>query len=127
MENRTSAEVSRALNEALYGTIKPANIWFLLEYNGVYTNDAWGDARIPNEVKTKLNGMKKARPLLIRQPKQVNAVDRRVSLFVVNAAAETPHYFHLFFDDYDDILALDIEAVLAGNLTPAETEPLYIV
>lgn len=127
MENRTSAEVSRALNEALYGTIKPANIWFLLEYNGVYTNDAWGDARIPNEVKAKLNGVKKARPLLIRQPKQVNSVDRRVSLFVVNAAAEKPHYFRLYFEDYDDILALDIDAVLAGKLAPAETEPLYIV
>jgi hypothetical protein len=127
MENRTSAESSRALNEALYGTIKPANIWFLLEYNGVYTDDAWGDARIPVAVKATLEGVKKSRPLLIRQPKQANAIDRRVSLFVVNAAAENPHYFHLFLNQYEDILNLNMDAVLAGKLVPAETEPLYIV
>jgi hypothetical protein len=127
MENRTSAETSRALNEALYGTIKPANLWFLLEYNGVYTDDAWGDARIPVAVKAKLEAVKKSRSLLIRQPKQANSVDRRVSLFVVNAAAESPHYFHLLLHSYEDILALDMEAVLAGKLVPAQTAPLYIV
>jgi hypothetical protein len=127
MENLTSAETSRALNEALYGTIKPANLWFLLEYNGVYTDDAWGDARIPIDVKAKLEGVKKSRSLLIRQPKQSNSIDRRISLFVVNAAAEAPHYFHLLLEKYEDILDLDIEAVLAGKISPAETEPLYLV
>lgn len=127
METRTSVEVSRALNEALYGTIKPANIWFLLEYNGVYTQDVWNDARIPLEVKSKLQGLKKSRALLIRQPKQINAVDRRVSLFVVNAAAEKPHYFKLMLERYEDILSLDFDAVLAGQIVPAESQPLYLV
>ena len=47
MAERLSVDVARENNEPLYGTIKSAKVWLLLEYNGVYTNQAWEDARIP--------------------------------------------------------------------------------
>jgi hypothetical protein len=127
MAEQRSADVSRALNEALYGTMKPANLWFLLEYNGVYTNEAWGDARIPEAVKAKIEGVKQSKALLIRQPRQVNAIDRRISFIVVNAAAPKPQYFRISLAQYEDILSLDFDALLAGQLVPAETAPLFLV
>jgi len=127
MAERLSANLARDNNEPLYGTIKAANVWFLLEYNGVYTNQAWEDARIPDNVKAKLDNFPDSRPLLIRQPEQLNALDRVVSFFVVHAASETPVIYHLQLESYTDILYLDFDAILAGDIVEASEEPLYVI
>lgn len=127
IDTRTSVEVSRDLNEPLYGTIKPANHWFLLEYNGIYTNDAWHDARIPDEVKGKLDNYPNSRPLLVRQPNHLHAHDRQVTFFAINAAAETPAIYRIELESYDEIMELDLEALLAGKSIEAENEPLFLV
>lgn len=122
-----SADLARKNNEPLYGTIKSADVWFLLEYNGVYTNDAWGDARIPSEVKNKLEHYPNSRPLLIRQPEQLNAHDRIISFFVVHAASDTPKIYYFELSSYTDVLALDIDAVLAGDIIAPHDEALYVI
>jgi hypothetical protein len=127
IDSRTSREVSRALNEALYGTIKPANHWFLLEYNGIYTHEAWKDARIPVEVKEKLDNYPSGRPLLVRQPNHLHAHDRQVTFFAINAAAEIPAIYRLELDSYGDIMELDLDALLAGEIVEAQNEALYVV
>ena len=40
IDNRLSVDVSHALNEPLYGTIKASDVYFLLEYNDSFTNKA---------------------------------------------------------------------------------------
>lgn len=127
MAERLSVDVARENNEPLYGTIKSANVWLLLEYNGVYTNDAWEDARIPDEVKAKLDDYPDSRPLLIRQPDQINEIDRIISLFVINSVADTPAIYHLELQSYSDILNVNIDDVLAGKVIPATNEPLYVI
>lgn len=122
-----SSDFSRKINEPLYGTIKSADIWFLLEYNGVYTKDVWQDSRIPSDVKEKLDAYPNSRPLLIRQPEQVNAHDRVISFFVVHANADIPKIYLFELASYNDLLALDIDAILAGDVVDAHHEPLYII
>lgn len=122
-----SADLARKNNEPLYGTIKSADVWFLLEYNGVYTNNAWEDARIPDEVKDKLDNYPNSRPLLIRQPEQLNAHDRIVTFFIVHAASETPKIYAFDLASYSDILELDIDTVLAGEVISPYDEPLYVI
>ena len=127
MAERLSVDVARENNEPLYGTIKSASVWLLLEYNGVYTKHAWEDARIPDEVKAKLDNFPDSRPLLIRQPEQINEIDRLISLFVVDAAADKPVIYHLKFASYDDILDVDLNAILAGEVVEATNELLYVI
>ena len=127
MAERLSVDVARENNEPLYGTIKAASVWLLLEYNGVYTNQAWDDARIPDEVKAKLDNFPDSRPLLIRQPEQINEIDRLISFFVVKAASDKPAIYHLKFASYDDILEIDLNAILAGEVVEETNEPLYVI
>lgn len=127
IEQRTSADIARANNEPLYGTIKSADVWFLLEYNGVYTRDAWSDARIPEEVKDRLASYPNSRPLLIRQPEQLQALDRKTMLFIVHASAAQPVIYSFELESYNDILLLDIEAILAGKVQSRYDAPLYVI
>lgn len=127
MAERLSADLARENNEPLYGTIKSASIWFLLEYNGVYTHQAWEDARIPDDVKAKLDNFRDSRPLLIRQPEQLNAHDRMISFFVIHAAKDIPAIYHLQLESYTDILYLDFDAILAGDVVKPSDEPLYVI
>lgn len=122
-----SSDYSREINEPLYGTIKSSDVWFLLEYNGVYTRDVWQDSRIPNEVKTKLDAYPNSRPLLIRQPEQINAHDRLVSFFVVHANHDVPKTYRFELASYNDVLDLDLDAILAGDVVEAHDEPLYVI
>lgn len=127
MTEHLSAELARQNNEPLYGTIKAANIWFLLEYNGVYTNQAWEDARIPDNVKAKLDDFPNSHPLLIRQPEQLNAHDPSIRFFVVDAAREKPAIYAIVLGSYTDILYYDFDAILAGEVVDASDEPLYVI
>ncbi|MEM9951496.1 MAG: sucrase ferredoxin [Chloroflexota bacterium] len=127
MAEQLSADIARQNREPLYGTIKSAEVWLLLEYNGVYTNQAWDDARIPDDVKAKLNDYPNGRALLVRQPDQINALDRKISLFVVDAVADTPAVYHIEMQSYTDVLDLDIDAVRAGEIVTPETTPLYVI
>lgn len=127
VDTHTSSEVSRALNEPLYGTIKPSSYWFLLEYNGIYTNEAWRDARIPDAVKDKLDNYPNSHSLLIRQPGQLLAHDRQVSFFAINSVAEKPAIYLMELESYDAILDIDLEALLEGKIIEAENNPLYVI
>jgi hypothetical protein len=127
IDTRSSVEVSRALNEALYGTIKPASTWFLLEYNGIYTTEAWQDARIPQAVKEKLDNYPNSHPLLVRQPGHLHAHDRQATFFVIHSATEEPAIYRMELGSYDEILELNLTALLAGEIVAPEKEPLYIV
>lgn len=127
VDNRTSVEVSQTLEEPLYGTIKPASYWFLLEYNGIYTNEAWRDSRIPDAVKEKLNNYPNSHPLLVRQPGHIHAHDRQVTFFAINSVAEKPAIYRMELDSYDEILNLDLESLLEGQVVESESDPLYLV
>lgn len=126
-ENPTSCEVSRAMNEPLYGTIKPADVFFLLEYNGSYEKQAWAAAEIPQAVKDKLNDYPNGHPLLIRQPGKFAEHDHVLTLFIAHANTTTPQVYRLDLRSYEDILTFDIEAILRGEVISPEDDPLYVV
>ena len=125
--NELSANVSRALNEPLYGTIKASDVYFLLEYNGNYAYDAWGEAEIPVAVKEKIQTFPNAHQLLIRQPGQSGETDKQITLFIVHANTDVPRIYRINVPDYNALLALDFSMVLEGDAIEASTEPLYTV
>ncbi|MDQ7035496.1 MAG: sucrase ferredoxin [Anaerolineae bacterium] len=120
-------EVSRALNEPLYGTIKASDIFFLLEYNGTYAHEAWAEADIPLAVKEKIQSYPNSHQLLMRQPGQSGESDKQMTLFVIHANSETPTIYRLDVPNYEALLAIDFDAVLRGEVVAASQEPLYAV
>lgn len=127
IDNRLSAEVSRVLNEPLYGTIKSSDIFFLLEYNGNYARDAWGEADIPLSVKEKIQSYPYSHQLLMRQPGQSGEIDKQITLFVIHANSETPKIYRLDVPNYEALLAIDFDAVLRGEVVNASDDPVYAV
>ena len=124
---KTSVEYSREINEPLYGSIKPYDVYFLLEYNGIYGSHVWDDSTIPQAIKDKLNAYPKSKPLLIRQPADVAALDRQITCFIIRANAEKPVIYRLDLESYEALLSVDIDAVLAGEVVPIWDEPVYAV
>jgi hypothetical protein len=127
IDNRLSVDVSRALNEPLYGTIKASDVYFLLEYNDSFTNKAWEDAAIPQAVKDKLQAYPNSHQLLIRQPGQSGETDKQITLFVIHTNSESPQSYRLNLTNYDAILEVDFDAVLRGEVVEAFDKPMYAV
>src|SRR5215207_7126682 len=123
IDNRLSVEVSYALNEPLYGTIKASDVYFLLEYNGNFSNKAWEEAEILQAVKDKLQAYPNSHQLLIRQPGQSGETDKLITLFVIHANTESPQTYRLNLASYEDILAVDLDAVLRGEIIEAFDKP----
>ena len=125
-EGTTSVDYSRSINEPLYGSVKPFDVYFLLEYNGIYTPHVWEESNVPQAVKAKLDAYPKSKSLLIRQPAQAASLDKQISFFVVHANQETPVIYRLDLPNYEAVLELDLADILAGN-APVWDEPLYAV
>lgn len=117
--------------EQLFGSAPNNEVWFLLEYNR-----AWGAKVLPESgltapVKDWLNGHLKTTPksniLFIRQqPKNGGGIT-----FYVALPRETdPKLYKFVLQSYDDLLTLDIPAVINGDPAYAQhlsAEPLYLV
>lgn len=122
-----SADYSRDIGEPMYGSIKPADVFFLLEYNGLFTQKAWEDAGITQDVKDKLEQYPNSKTLLIRRPARATALDRKTTLYIVDTDNLKPHWYRLDFDKYTDILDLDFDAVLQGKVVDSDSTPLFVV
>lgn len=126
-EPRLSADFARTHREPLYGTATFANVWFLLEYNGIYTADVWADARIPQAVIDKLLNYPNGRALLIRQPEQASRIDGLITFFIVQSTATKSRIYRFTLESYQDVMEIDVEAVLRGKVVAPQQSPLYVV
>ncbi len=124
---QNSVAYSRMMNEYLYGTIKHGDVFFLLEYNRTHSNRAWDDADIPQAVKDKLKGYRNSRSVLIRQPGQIGEVDHTLTLFIVHAAAYKPVIYRYSLYDYNEIMTLNIDEILLGDIVEPMEKPLFAV
>ena len=126
------SDASRASDEPLAGTAPHAEVWLLLEYHSRWGEKAFEQSALPPAVKAHLAAgaaaLSPARIQLIRQPAAPTAPQRRFFVAVTRAAHCQVHEFHI--DDYNDLLALDIQAVAAGDAVSApftRQEPLFLI
>ena len=131
----TCAEESRALEETLAGTFKPADTFFLIEshlpeYGGWSGSivKAAGNSGEFAPILRHLQSARRAKVLFIRRPR----ADGKNFFVAVTNQAE-PKIYHAALDDYADLLALDI-AGLAKDSAPrlkgremAQIDELYTV
>lgn len=131
----TCASESRALNEPLAGTVKPTDIYFLIETN-VTEYGGWSNEITKKIAKTgnfapymqHLSSVSRSKVLLIRQP-QANEMNFYIA--ITNQAQ--PKIYHAMLSSYDDLLNVEIDSV-APDAVPTisgqamtEVDELYAV
>lgn len=129
MSDLFCSQVSAQIGEQLFGTaVSNIKIWFLLEYNRPWSAKATDDNELPTAVQTwlqqQLEMVGNGRLQFIRQHK----TEPTLSFFI--ALPENGHLYRFELDNYEDLAALDVPAIVAG--TPEYdrfqwSHPLYLV
>ncbi len=131
----TCAEESRAAEETLAGTFKPADTFFLIE-SGLPDYGGWGAGAVKTAATggpfarylAHLQSAPRGKVLFIRRPQSQGK-----NFYIALTNQATPRIYHRALADYDELLGLDI-ASLAAGMTPrvngremTEIDELYIV
>jgi len=118
--------------EPLPGTAPVVTTWFLLEYSGRWEPEAFKDSALADPIKTHLSSLldsiPRSRIQMIRQ--QSRPTSEGVALYIVLSREVHPVLYAFQLASVEDLLTLDIAAVLAEDPAYAEfvqREPLFLV
>lgn len=111
--------LSREAGEQQFASAPRADVWVLLEHPGPWGAQAFAESRVPDAVKAHVDGWLRAIPharlQLIRQLPPARAGIGEHSLFVALARETGPALYRAPFDAFEDLLAVDVPALAAGN------------
>src|SRR5712692_4094279 len=116
-----ACELSLQAGEQLFATATRVDVWLLLEYNGVWQGEAFEESDVPPSVKQHLAAQMAALPRpRLQLIKQGRAADwaGMLAFFVAISRDSGSTLYRFDLNDYDDLLKLDIPAIVAG-------EPVY--
>jgi hypothetical protein len=123
-------DYSRQAGEQLFATATEVKVWLLLEHNGVWGAKAFEESDLPEHIKVWLNEQLAAIPgsrmQLIRQDRGRSAT----TFYVALSREKDPVLYEFDLTSYDDLLALNIPAVVAGDSayqTHINPEPVFAV
>ena len=131
----TCAEESRAFEETLAGTFKPADTFFLIE-SDLSDYGGWGGSAVKTASRSgefapilrHLQTTPRAKILFIRRPQSQGR-----SFYIALTNQREPKIYHAELDDYADLLALDIGglaepgAPVIGGREMRQIDELYTV
>ncbi len=121
-------DFSRQAGEQLFATATRADVWLCLEYGGAWGFDAFPESGLPEPVKQHLSGALAAVPT-----SRVELIRRRtspggVTLYAAVSDETQPRLYQFRLDTYEDLLNLDIPAVVSGAYPEnASEEPIFMV
>jgi hypothetical protein len=121
------SELSLSAGEELFATTPRVDVWFLLEYRGAWTDNAFLDSRIPADAKKRINLILESIPnsrLQLIKPDS-NSGDT-LKFYIAKSDESEPRLFGFDFRSYQELLDLDIHEILEGNSNLRE-EPLFLV
>jgi hypothetical protein len=126
------SDVSREAGEPLIGTATRADVWFLIEFGGAWEKKALEASTLSQSVKDHLKAaqynLANARIELIKQ--EGYATHHEVAFFVARCSDHQPALYQFTLHSYDELLALDLVAIAAGDPRYDDhliTTPMYIV
>lgn len=125
--NIPCSELSLNAGEELFATTPRVDTWFLLEYRGAWTDKAFLDSKIPEDVKKRVNlileTIPNSRLQLIRRHGDSGGT---LKFHVAKSDELEPKLFEFGLKNYEELLDLDINEILEGNSNLRE-EPLFLV
>ncbi len=132
MNDVLCSTLSLQAGELLFGSAKQISVWFLLEFDGRWESEAFKDSLLPAPVRAflqqALNTIPHSQVLLIRQQPRVAPPGN--TLFVALPREKKPALYEFHLTEDDDLPALDLPALLAGDKAydaHRRTEPLFLV
>lgn len=120
------SQMSQEAGEQLYGTSNRVAVWFLLEYNRPWGSKAYEESDLPPAVRAwidrQLDSTPQARLQLIKgQPRA------GLTFCIAVSDERAPLLYRFALRQYEDLLALDVPAILAGRVVPPVDEKLFLV
>lgn len=132
-ESPYCSDSSLQVGEPLIGTATQTEAYLLLEYPGAWGEKALDESSLPSQVKTRLNELGKQirglKTLLIKTQSHPS-LEGGIHFFIVNPTLHPPRLYRFLMSVYDDLLDLDIPAVLSGDPTYdsfLHQVPIYLV
>lgn len=113
--------------EEMFGTATTVETWFVLEYSGRWSGDAFRDSRIPDAVKPSVNGyletMPNSRLQLVKKQEQ----DRDgIKLFIARSGEKEPSLSEITLGGYEELLDRDMDSII-GSRASELSEPLFLI
>ena len=103
-------------NEEMYGTAPRVDVWMLLEYRGNWPKDAVKNCGIPDISRNHLNHYLKTIPNSRLQLIKKYSNSYESLMFYIAVSEETgPRLYGIELENYDNLLSLDIAAIIRGN------------
>ncbi len=118
-------------HEQLFGSASTNDVWFLLEYSRPWGAKVLPESDLPDSIKLALNGYLSATPksnlLFIKQ--QFRHIEG-ITFYVALTRETDPQLYEFHLESYDDLLALDIPAIVSGDAAYDDhitNEPLFLI
>jgi hypothetical protein len=130
--NTACSTASLEAGEDLFGTASRADSYFLLEYTGVWEAKAFESSDLPEAVKACLASLLKRVPhsklLLVKSTS--SQPGKGIAFCVASVQQSAPALYEFHLQTYQDLLGLDVPAVIAGNpqyQASRRLAPLFLV
>jgi hypothetical protein len=129
------SECSLAAGEQRFATAPRADVWLLLEHGGKWGNKALPESDLAQPIKQQINGwmsdLSNPKFLFIKRGRRAEPDgDERLTFFVAVSSAHDPKLYQFQLESYDDLLTLDVPAVVQGDSAYAafrRNEPIFTV
>jgi len=126
-KNIPCSELSLNAKEEIFATAPRVDVWFLLEYRGAWTDKAFIDSKIPEDVKKRINQnletIPNSRLQLIKRHDNPGDI---LKCYVAKSDELEPKLYEFDFRSYEELLELDINEILERRSNLRE-EPLFLV
>jgi hypothetical protein len=126
------SELSLEDNESMAGTASRIDVWFLLEYTGPWLAKAAENNNLPKRIqgwlREQLALVGKSRLQFIKQDRLKNKPT--ITFYLALTSNESPRLYHFELDNYEELLHLDMPALLSGARVFDEfmsVDPLFLV
>jgi hypothetical protein len=123
--------LSLEAEEQLFGSASSNDVWFLLEYSRPWGAKVLPESDLAESIKASLNRylgtIPKSNLLFIKQ--QFKHIEG-ITFYVALTRETNPRLYEFHLENYDDLLTLDIPAIVSGDPTYDDLithEPLYLI
>lgn len=132
-DNIFCSNLSRELDEPMFGTAVHNAVWFLLEYDAAWGEKATSNNTLPSEVQAWLDRqvearMGQGRVQFIKQERRRE--NDTLAFYIADAREMAPKMWRFRLREYQELLDIDVAGILASDgayESYLHAEPLYLV